>query len=114
MTWTQRLKRVFGVDLQTSPAGGGAVRIIACIEAPAVIEKLLTHLDVNGGKPEATRRAPGRAPPQGGCSTRRGKRTMTSFDLCRQRRGKGVACPDNRRAGETGAGESVSGVHSGA
>ena len=34
MTWAQRLKRVFGIDIHTCPACGGAVRIIACIEDP--------------------------------------------------------------------------------
>ena len=63
MTWAQRLKRVFGIDIETCLACGGAVRIIACIEDPDVIEKILTHLDVKGGEPEATRRPPCRAPP---------------------------------------------------
>ncbi len=34
MTWAQRLKRVFNIDIETCPACGGAVRIIACIEDP--------------------------------------------------------------------------------
>jgi len=38
MTWAQRLKRVFGIDIETCPACGGAVRIIESIEAPADIE----------------------------------------------------------------------------
>jgi hypothetical protein len=45
------------------------VRILACIEGPVVIEKILTHLDVKGGEPEAPeapRRPPSRAPPQRG------------------------------------------------
>ena len=66
MTWAQRLKRVFGIEIETCPACGGAMRIIACIEDPDVIEKILTHLDVKGGEPEATRRPPCRAPPQRG------------------------------------------------
>ncbi len=32
MTWAQRLKRIFNIDIETCPACGGAVRIIACIE----------------------------------------------------------------------------------
>jgi len=40
MTWAQRLKRVFGIDIETCLACGGAVRIIACIEDPVVIEKI--------------------------------------------------------------------------
>jgi hypothetical protein len=56
MTWTQRLKRVFGIDIETCLACGGAVRIIACIEEPEVIEKILTS---SMGKPPQPK-------PQGG------------------------------------------------
>jgi hypothetical protein len=28
ITWAQRLKRVFGIDIETCPACGGAVRIM--------------------------------------------------------------------------------------
>jgi hypothetical protein len=45
MTWAQRPKRVFGIDIATCPACGGALRIIACIDDPAAIKKILTHLD---------------------------------------------------------------------
>jgi hypothetical protein len=40
MTWAQRLKRVFGIDIETCPACGGALQIIACIEDPVVIKKI--------------------------------------------------------------------------
>jgi hypothetical protein len=40
MTWAQRLKRVFGIDIETCPACGGALRIIACIEDPVVIKTI--------------------------------------------------------------------------
>ena len=43
MTWAQRLKRVFGIDIETCPGCAGAVRIIACIEDHDVIDKILTH-----------------------------------------------------------------------
>jgi hypothetical protein len=64
MTWAQRLKRVFGIDIKTCPACGGAVRIIASLEDPAVIEKILAHLDAKGSGREAPRRPPCWAPPQ--------------------------------------------------
>jgi hypothetical protein len=35
MTWAQRLKRVFNIDIETCSVCGGAMRIIACIEDPA-------------------------------------------------------------------------------
>ena len=54
----QRLKRVFGVDIETAHACGGAVRMIACIEDPDVIDKILVHVDAKGSESEATRRPP--------------------------------------------------------
>jgi len=45
MTWAQRLKRVFNIDIETCSECGGEVRIIASIEDPVVIRKILTHLD---------------------------------------------------------------------
>jgi hypothetical protein len=64
MTWSQRLKRVFGIDIETCAACGGALRIIACIEDPAVIKKILTHLDNENACAEPSRLPPCRAPPQ--------------------------------------------------
>ncbi len=49
---------MFTIDIETDSACGGAVRIIACIEDPVVVEKILTHLDANGAVPEASRRPP--------------------------------------------------------
>ena len=40
MTWAQRLMRVFGIDIKTCSVCGGALRIIASIEDPVVIEKI--------------------------------------------------------------------------
>jgi hypothetical protein len=45
MTWAQRLKRVFNLDMETCSKCGGAVSVIACIEDPVVIDKILTHLE---------------------------------------------------------------------
>lgn len=45
MTWAKRLKRVFSIDIETCDKCGGAVNIIASIEDPAVIQKILAHLD---------------------------------------------------------------------
>ena len=41
MTWAQRLKRVFHIDITICNHCGGAVRIIATIEDPLVIQKIL-------------------------------------------------------------------------
>ncbi len=45
MTWAKRLKRVFNIDIETCSECGGAVKIIASIEDPEVIRKILAHLD---------------------------------------------------------------------
>jgi hypothetical protein len=45
------------------------VRIIACIEDADVVEKILAHPDAKVAEPDAPRRPPCRAPPNGGCST---------------------------------------------
>ena len=45
MTWAQRLKRVFDIDIESCSECGGDVRIIAYIEDPVVIRKILAHLD---------------------------------------------------------------------
>jgi hypothetical protein len=64
MTWAQRLKRVFNIDIETCKTCGGHVKIIACIEDPVVVEKILRHLE----RKDATatvRSPPSRGPPQG-------------------------------------------------
>jgi len=63
MTWAQRLKRVFNIDIETCVACGGAVKIIACIEEPATI-KILNHLKKKTGKEEQVQLPENRAPPQ--------------------------------------------------
>jgi hypothetical protein len=45
MTWARRLKRVLNMDVETCSECGGDVRIIASIKDPAVIQKILAHLD---------------------------------------------------------------------
>ena len=48
MTWAQRLKRVFNIDIEICDECDGDVRIIASIEDPAVIRAILAHLDKKG------------------------------------------------------------------
>jgi hypothetical protein len=89
MTWAQRLKRVFNIDIdksaaqpiytatgcreavghrdvpdETCPKCGGTVKVIASIEDPAVIEKILTHLEMKAASAEPSTLPPSRAPPQ--------------------------------------------------
>ncbi len=44
MTWAQRLKRVFNIDIEVCDICGKKVKIIAYIEDPAVIKQILAHL----------------------------------------------------------------------
>jgi hypothetical protein len=53
MGWARLLKRVFDIDLEHCPRCGGDMKIIAAIEEPAVIVRILTHLGL-----------PARAPPR--------------------------------------------------
>ena len=65
MTWAQRLKRVFNIDVTICNRCGGAVKIIACIEDPSVIKKILEHLDTKSMALTSANQLPEpRAPPQ--------------------------------------------------
>jgi hypothetical protein len=64
MTWAQRLKRVFNIDVETCSGCGGAMKIIACIEDPKVIQKILAHLDSLIPVPLTAVLPESRAPPQ--------------------------------------------------
>ncbi len=102
LTWAQGLRRVLGIDIETCRICGGAVRIIAFIEDPAVIEKILTDLNANAAEPEAQGdRHVGHAP------ARSVQRTGVSNDSLnraarRQRRGNAGDWPHCRRV-ETSA-----------
>jgi hypothetical protein len=63
MSWAQRLKRVFAIDIETCRQCGGTLRVIASIEEPAIIERILDHLG-HTAKPVDPAN-PSRAPPQG-------------------------------------------------
>ena len=47
MTWAQRLKRVFAIDIEKCEKCGGPVRINASNEDPDVIQKILQHLGLD-------------------------------------------------------------------
>jgi hypothetical protein len=44
LTWTQRLKLVFNIDITLCPLCGGTMRVIADITDPDVIQKILDHI----------------------------------------------------------------------
>ncbi len=66
ITWAQRLKRVFNIDIETCSECGGDVRIIASIEDPAVINKILAHLNEKAATVATARLPEYRAPPATG------------------------------------------------
>lgn len=55
MNWVRLLKRVFDIDVEHCPNCGSALKIIAAIEYPPAIVKILSHLGLST-------RAPPRAP----------------------------------------------------
>jgi hypothetical protein len=54
MSWARLLKRVFDIDVERC-ACGGKLKIIAVIEEPAVIERILTHLGLAAQPPPRAR-----------------------------------------------------------
>jgi len=58
MSWMQRLKRVFAIDIETCPECGGKLRVIACIKDPPLIAKILGHVRRHEALSDSTPRAP--------------------------------------------------------
>ena len=63
MTWAQRLKRVFTIDVETCRECGGAMKVIACIADPVVIKKILDHVKKKAKTNEPKSLPESRAPP---------------------------------------------------
>jgi hypothetical protein len=61
MSWAQRLKRVFLIDVRVCEHCGGALQIIACIEEDLTVAKILAH--VQSLSSSAGLLPPARAPP---------------------------------------------------
>jgi hypothetical protein len=53
MSWARLLKRVFDIDVEHCECGG-KLKIIAAIEQPTVIERILTHLGLSAQPPPRT------------------------------------------------------------
>jgi len=65
MTWAQRLKRVFSIEIDTCARCGGMLRVIASIEEPQIIAKILAHLEKTApDQHQAELPLGARAPPQ--------------------------------------------------
>ena len=54
LAWSVLLKRTFGLEVLVCPRCAGPMRLVAAIEDPATIHRILTHLGL-----------PTRAPPRG-------------------------------------------------
>jgi hypothetical protein len=63
MSWAQCLKRVFAIDIETCQQCAGRLRVIASIEMPAVIERILEHLSHTVEPVDPAH--PSRVPPKG-------------------------------------------------
>jgi hypothetical protein len=58
MNWMQRFKRVFAIGIETCPECVGKLRVIAAIEEPPQIAKILGHVRRREVQSEGTPRAP--------------------------------------------------------
>ena len=63
LTWAKRLRCVFSIDIETCCAWGAAVRVIASIEDPGVIDKILSYLRQSSPPSLVALRPEPRAPP---------------------------------------------------
>ena len=57
MSWARLLKRVFDIDIEHCPNCGARLKIIAAIEEPPVIVRILAHLGYLPGHRRAHRRS---------------------------------------------------------
>jgi len=70
LCWVKALKRVFNIEVSVCSACGGSMKIIASIEDPMVIGKILSHLEATScalPAGSATCAIGARAPPPGSC-----------------------------------------------
>ncbi len=61
LTWAALMQRVFGIDVLECPKREGRARVIAFIEDPAALRRVLAHLGLPTTPPP---RAPAGGPPQ--------------------------------------------------
>ena len=60
-SWAELLRRVWSIDVLACPACGGRLRLLATLEHPAVVRRILSHL---GLPTEVPQPLPARAPPE--------------------------------------------------
>jgi hypothetical protein len=64
LNWARRLKRVFGIEIEQCARCGGRLNVIASIEEPELIERILAHRRERGEEAAPTASLGARAPPQ--------------------------------------------------
>jgi hypothetical protein len=64
MNWARRLKRVFGIESEQCARCGGRLQVIASIEEPELIERILAHRRERGEEEATTASLEARVPPQ--------------------------------------------------
>lgn len=64
LNWARRLKRVFGIEIEQCVRCGGRLKVIASIEEPELIERILAHRRERGEETAPTASLGARAPPQ--------------------------------------------------
>jgi len=64
ITRAQGLKRVFDIDVKTCRVCCAAAKVLACIEDPVVISKILAHLQEKSALDSGLQVPHPRAPPQ--------------------------------------------------
>ena len=52
MLWAQRLKRVFGIEIDSCARCGGKLQVIASIEEREVIARILAHIQKTAPDPQ--------------------------------------------------------------
>ncbi len=80
MNWAQRLKRVFAIDLAHCRRCGGRLQVIASIEDPALIQRILAHLQQPAAhQPPRSALGPRAATRKRGVSGRRAKKSSPAW-----------------------------------
>ena len=64
MTWALRVKRVLGIEIEQCVRCGGRLKVLASIEEPELIERILAHRRERGEEGAPTASLGARAPPQ--------------------------------------------------
>ena len=64
LNWARRLKRVFGIEIEQCARCSGRLKVIASIEEPELIERILAHRRERGGEEAMTVSLGACAPPQ--------------------------------------------------